>query len=704
MKSTPNHILQRVYLLFGFFVLVGAVVILRILVLQWNKDHWLAMEEEEKIFIKKVVADRGSILAEDGTILATSIPFYRLAMDPSMIDTMKWENFSDSLRVLSTNLTNLFDQPENDSLFQVAQQQYFDMVMQGVLTKDRHIYLSLDKINFRQLEVVQTWPILNRSKWESGFIVELFKNERYYPFEELAKITLGTLVDDTVGVRGLEHSFNRDLRGLDGYILAQKTVGGSYVPLDEYGKQASLDGYDLITTLDIGIQEIVSDALRAGVEANFAKYGTAILMEVETGKIKAIANYPETYNHAVATRIEPGSTFKIASAAAILEDHLMDVCDTLDTGNGRIMYDDKEVTDNGHAYGEITLDEVIAYSSNVGISMAINEHYSADPDKFLNHLRDFGFYEPANRQLDGEPMPMIFSPEDPDWTIATLPSMSYGYSIGVTPMQMAAFYNGVANKGKLMRPWLVSELRNNSEVVRQFGPEVVNEQMMTTQTALQLRDMMIGVAEYGTAVRQFRGMPFLVAGKTGTARKNVNGKYVQEYRASFGGFFPADNPRYTLYIMVDEPRGTAASGGTVAAPIFRKIAEQVYAMDREMALPPTLPEVPDSTRTWPEQILQVAVARQLHPKMELRIPDSLANLEVEWVKLGQDTVGVFWTPVDLSNGRIPDTRGMSSRDAISLLENMGLRVRLQGMGRVRRQSLSPGYRAREGVVITLFLD
>ncbi|MDP5171293.1 MAG: transpeptidase family protein [Bacteroidia bacterium] len=701
MKQLAPHILQRVYLLFGFFLLIGAVVLVRIMVLQWNKDYWMAMQEEEKVFIKKVVADRGSILSEDGTILATSVPFYRLALDPSMIDTFKWDNFSDSLRSLSANLTNLFDQPENDSLFQIASDSYYQKVMKALAEGDRHVYLNLNKINFRQLEIVQTWPILNRGRWESGFIAELFNNERYYPFGELAKITLGTLVDDTVGVRGLEHSYNRDLRGEDGYILAQKVVGGSYVPLDQYGKEASLDGYDIVTTLDISMQEVVEEALRDGVEKNFAKYGTAILIEVETGKIKALANYPETYNHAIATRIEPGSTFKIASAAALLEDFRMDVCDTIDTGNGRMMYDDKEITDNGHAYGRITLEQIIAYSSNVGISIAINENYAKEPQVYLDHLRDFGFYEPANRDIAGEPYPVIFNPDEPDWTMATLPSMSYGYSIGVTPIQMAAFYNGIANRGRLMRPWMVSEIKNNTQTIRRNGPEVMNENMVTPQTALQIRDMMMGTVEYGTAVRQFRGLPFLVAGKTGTAKKNVNGRYVKEYRASFGGFFPADAPRYTLYIMVDEPRGTAASGGTVAAPIFRKIAEQIYAMDREMATPPELPDQVDTTRLWPQGVLYASVALNMHPEINIRA--DLDQASVTWVTLGEDSTGKFWQPLDLSEQKVPDLRGMSSRDALNLLENMGLRVRLQGVGRVKRQSLMPGHRAREGGEITLFL-
>ncbi len=703
MKRSSPHILPRVYALFGFFLLVGLLLVIRMMVLQWNQDHWMAMEEEQRVFIKKVVADRGSILSEDGTILATSIPFYRLALDVTLIDSMKWENFSDSLLELSGRLAYLFDQPENDSLFEISRRAYYDKVMKAMDEKDRHIYLHLNKINFRQLEVVQTWPIVNRGRWESGFIVEPFLNERFYPFGELAKVTLGTLVDDTVGVRGLENSFQAHLRGRDGYLLAQRVIGGSYVPLDEYGRESSFDGLDIVTTLDLGMQEIVSRALEEGVRANDAKYGTAILMEVETGKIKALANYPETFNHAIATRIEPGSTFKLASAAALMEDLLIDICDTIDTGNGRVMYDDKEVTDNGHAYGRITLEEVIAHSSNVGISKAISDKYGREPKKFLEHLRKFGFYEPAMNGINGEPYPKIMNPDEKEWTIATLPSMSYGYSIGVTPIQMTAFYNGIANQGKLMRPWIVSEVRDNSRTIETFGPEMVNESMMTPQTAFLVRDMMMAVIRYGTATRQFRGLPFAVAGKTGTARKNVNGRYVKEYRASFGGFFPADAPRYTLYIMVDEPHGNAASGGTVAAPIFRKISEQIYAMDREMATPPMLPDVIDSTERWPEGLMNLPVARQIYPSLSM--PEQVKSDSVAWVRLAEDSTGSkFWEPQSFADEKVPDVRGMSSRDALALLENLGLKVRLQGVGRVKRQSLSPGNRVKSGMAITLVLS
>lgn len=693
MKSVSNHILLRVYLLFGFFLLFGVLIVLRVSVIQWNKGAWMQKEIEEQVFFKRVVADRGNILSEDGTIMATSLPFYRIAIDPGRLDTTQFLGFNDSLMLLATNLANHFGGEERDTML------YYHRVMDAISRGDRHVYILRKKLNFKELEMVKRWPILRMNKYEGGLIAEKFNNERYYPMGDLARITLGRLVDDTLGIRGIEYSYNRELRGRDGYILAQKVVGDSYVPLDEFGDDGSRDGLDVITTLDVDLQDVVESALRYGVEKHFAKYGTAILMEVETGKIKALANYPETYNHGVATQIEPGSTFKTVAATALLEDHLIDICDTIDTGDGTIMYDDKEVTDNGHSWGEIDFEQVFAHSSNVGMSKAVNELFGYNPNRFMEHLKNFGFFAPANVQLAGEPMPKIISPEDKEWTIATLPSLSYGYSLQVTPLQMATFYNGIANQGKLLRPWLVKEVRNNSQLVESFGPEVMNDQMCSKETTIKMRELMKAVVAYGTAKSAFRNMPIEVAGKTGTVRKNKNGKYIRKYRASFGGFFPADNPRYTLYVMLDEPEGGYASGGTVAAPIFRQIAEEIYTMDLQLSRPP---EKRDNrpNRKPGNQLMIAKSATTVYP--ELGIHTSSAP-EAEWVKAESNGHQVNLLAHDKEIMTIPNLRGMTSRDAINLLENMGVKVYLKGTGRVRRQSLLPGFRIGNDTSITLFL-
>ncbi|MEO0472719.1 MAG: hypothetical protein AAF206_24100, partial [Bacteroidota bacterium] len=249
MKQVSNDILKRVYILFGLFLLFGLAILLRVSNLQVNHDKWVQREIEEKVFFKRMVADRGNILAEDGTIMATSIPFYKLAMDPTQIDTNQWLQFNDSLMALSIELAHYFDPEVKDTL------RYYNRIRQAMLEDDRHIYLTRKKVNFRELEEIRTWPILNRGRYHGGFLVEKFDNERFYPMGNLAKVTLGILRDDTVGIRGIEASYNQELRGRDGYILAQKVIGNSYVPLDQFGEEAALDGYDIRTTLDVDMQD-----------------------------------------------------------------------------------------------------------------------------------------------------------------------------------------------------------------------------------------------------------------------------------------------------------------------------------------------------------------------------------------------------------------------------------------------------------------
>jgi cell division protein FtsI (penicillin-binding protein 3) len=696
MKKVSNHILGRVYVLLGAFLIFGIFVLLRVSALQLNQEKWVRKAIEEQVFFKKEVADRGNILSEKGDIMATSLPFYRVAMDPSVLDTSTWLNFRDSLYTLSLNFTHEFDELENRDTLKL-----FNIVMEGLRTGDRHVYLSRKKLNFKELEKVRTWPILRWGRLDGGLVIEKFHNERFYPMGDLARITLGKIIDDTVALRGIEYSFNRELRGEDGYLLAQKVVGGSYVPLDQFGEEASTDGYDITTTLDVDMQDVVHAALKKGVEQNYAKFGVAILMEVETGKIKALANYPETYNYAVATQIEPGSTFKLASATALMEDGLIEICDTIDTGSGVILYDDKEVTDNGHVFGQITFEEAFAYSSNVGISMTVNNMYGDEPEAYIKHLERFGFGDIVNTQLQGEPKPRIIRPGDPEWTIAALPSLSYGYSLEVTPLQMATFYNGIANEGKQMRPWIVKDVRKDSRIIQQFGPEVLNEDMCSEETAIKVRELLKAVVEYGTAERAFRKMPFKVAGKTGTARKTKAGVgYVRKYRASFGGFFPADNPRYTLYIMVDEPDGGATSGGVVAAPIFRAIADEIYRMDQQLVRPPAVDEDGNPSRKPAASVLFAKTAEVVYPTLGIMT----SNLpEGSWLAADGNGHQVNLQTKEIKEATVPNLKGMSGRDAMFLLENMGLRVYIQGTGRVKRQSLLPGYQFGEGTSITLFL-
>lgn len=718
MKKVSDNILLRVYVLFGLFLLFGGILMLRIMGLQLNEAYWIEKESEKKIAWKRVVADRGSILAEDGTIMATSLPFYRLAMDPTVIDTTETIHLRDSIYILASKLATYFGEfiPDStssivldtvnmkiDSVWTYFERKdtmlYYQRILKAIQEQDRHIYLTRKKLNFKELQMVKTWPILSRGRYRGGLLVEKLNNERFYPFGSLAKATLGSIVQDTLPVRGVEYSFHSALRGRDSYVLAQKIVGGGELPLTQYGETVAIDGQDVVTTIDVNLQDIVSVALQFGVERAQAKFGTAILLEVGTGKIKALANFPENFNHGIATQIEPGSTFKLISATAVLEDQLIDICDSIDTGDGKIDYAEQQITDNGAAYGMIDFEQVFARSSNVGVSKLINQSYGQTPLRFLAHLRKFGFFEVANTQIIGEPEPKIYQPGDKLWNSTTLPSMAIGYSLHVTPLQMATFYNAIANGGKMMRPWLVKEIRDNSKLIQTYGPEETKARICSPETIEKIAVLLKAVVTYGTAAKALKDMPFPVAGKTGTAKKFKYGKYRNAYRASFGGFFPADNPRYTCYIMVDEPIAGGYGGGSIAAPIFRQIAEQVYTMDMELTKPEK-DEDAEPAKQPLAPIMYTETAKRLYEAFGIpmsQLPDT------SWVAASSAENQISFETIKEEASVVPNVKGMNVRDALVLLENMGLKVRLSGTGRVKRQSLLPGYRIGKGSLKSIIL-
>lgn len=697
-KKVSNTILLRVYFLFALFVLFGVIILLRIFMLQLNSDSWTKIGEEERIFFKKVVADRGNILSEDGTILATSMPFYKIAIDPTMVDSLKiGGKFDDSLRILGNKLYQTFgvrDTLIKDSLY------YYYKMRAAIKNKDRHLYLTNRVLNYKEFLSAKTWTILNRKKKEGGcLIVEKYNNKRFYPYGEMGRVTLGTVIDDTMGGKGIEFSYNRSLRGKDGYFLAQKIPGNHFVPMDQFGEADASDGLDVVTTLDVDLQDIVETALRKGVIANQAKAGTAILMEVGTGKIKAIANYPETYNYAIASLIEPGSTFKAVSALAALEAKIIDINDSVDTGDGTLKLDNKTTISDAHGYGKITYQDVFAKSSNVGIAKTTIKGFKDNPKKFIEYVEKFGFSKPSNEQIKGEPKPKMNRPGDKLWSGATLPSMSIGYSIQVTPLQMLSFYNAIANGGKMVKPYMVSQIRDNSEILQNFTPKNDSKMICSLANLEKMKKMLTSVVDYGTA-KNIKGTSFKIAGKTGTARKNINGVYVARYQASFVGFFPAENPIYTCYVMVDEPQAGDIYGADVSAPIFKEIAEETYALRKDLSgFMVQLNHAP--LKKPAPRIMNAKSAEQIYKEMEVTtsgIPEG-----ADWVATRNNGHQINFREYK-ATGRVPDVTGLSARDAVNLLEEMGVSVTITGIGKVRQQSLLPGTKIGKGTSISLVLN
>ncbi len=685
MNRVPDTILIRVYLLFAGFLLFSFAVIGQVVRVQYVEGKkWKELEQKERIFSLPIRADRGNILADDGALLATSLSYYRIGIDLKALRKDSFPNFSDSLQVLCENLALYFGKGEKEA------RDYQDRILKGMdpanLQKVKYQYIPLiaDWIDYEQLQLVNTWPILNRGRKISGLVVDK-KQKRFYPYQQLGRMTLGLVNDSAKAIRGLEYSFNRELRGADGLVMAQRLAGNVMMPLDHFGEKLAQDGFDIQTTLNINMMDVVRQAIQTAVEQHQAKYGLAILMETQTGQIKAIANYPEEYNYAVATLMEPGSTFKIASAIALLEDQAITPTDTVDAGNGSIRFYDKVITDH-EPHGKIPFAKAIAVSSNVAISKLVNDYYRQDPARFLAHLDKMGLNQTSGIELTGEPNPYMIRPTDPNWSPVNLPSLSFGYGVKLTPMQLITFYNALANGGQLVKPSLVTAIRDKSQIYKSFTPVVRNPQICSEKTLKEIQKMMELVVEEGTA-KNIGKTDYKVAGKTGTVRKLINGKYESLYRASFVGYFPADNPRYTCLILIDEPSGGEIYGSQVAAPVFREIADNIYSTDLHLNQE-AFPEAGASSRRYPvTRLASLDNLKNIYNELNISAP---AQPEAQWVRARRTQGIVKLTAYTPRKEWVPDVTGMSARDAVALLENLGMKVKRYGHGRVRKQSLVPG--------------
>lgn len=684
------------------FLFVGAILFKVVKLQFFERAIWENQAEKERVYYKKVVATRGSILSDNGTIMATTQPYFRLSIDPSVIKTKGDANFEEQIDTLCKNMAAHFGNEEFGELY------FKEKLNRAIEREDRHLYLLKRPVNFREYKMARNWPILKASPYKGGLIGEKLSNKRFYPFKNLAKITLGVLRDDTLAQKGLEYSFNKELRGQDGQVLMQKLGGGQEIPLENFGDSQAQDGYDVVTTLNLEIQDIAETALKKALFANKAKYGVALVMEVSTGEIKGIANlrkskdgktYFEDYNYAVADAIEPGSTIKLASMIAALEDNAVSISDSIDTGKGFVQFYDVTISDHV-AMGKITYQQAFEKSSNVVFAKMIQNAYKDDPGKFISRLDQLGLTKSVNSQMIGEGRPYIPNPGDTRiWKGTTLPSLAIGYNLSVTPLQLLTLYNAVANDGKMVAPRFVRELRQDSKVIEKYGPQVLRKQICSASTLKTMRKLLEGVVERGTA-ENIKSSQYAIAGKTGTARKVVEDKYEKIYRASFCGYFPADAPKYTVFVLVDEPSTGSFYGSSVAAPIFREIADKIYAMDLELAKNPR--EAEGQSSQYPvTRIISQHNADQVYNKLDISTPDSP---EAEWVKTTRNGEKIEYQPITLRPGVMPDVKGMSARDAVNLLESRMLKVRRIGHGKVVRQSVEPGKAVGDGTEILLEMN
>lgn len=702
--AVRDEIVWRGGIVYFAIALLAAAILIRILILQFvQHGKWAAMSEKYVYKTAEVQATRGDILTNDGRLLASSVPYYTIYMDTRSTG-MSGSTWSNGISGLSTGLARFLGERSTSG--------WRSAITEARRKGDRY-FLIKRKVDYMTLKQVKELPIFREGQYKGGMVAQA-ENRRILPNNDLATRTIGYLNLGSEGNEvGVEGAFDKDLAGKNGVAVKQRLTGGDWITVEGPNSVESRDGNDVVTTLDIDLQDVATTALLNQLRKNDADHGCAVLMEVASGDIKAIANlelgsdgdYHETYNYAVGESTEPGSTFKLPSLMAAIEDGVIDTGDIVDTGTGSIKYYNQVIHDTKEGgNGKITVNQVFEKSSNVGTSKLIYEHYKDNPKAYVNRLYAMKLNEKLNLQIKGEGTPLIRYPGDKLWSGISLPMMSHGYEVQLTPLQILTFYNAVANNGRMVRPRFVSAILHNGSVIRSYGPEVIINSIASRSTIRKAKIMMEGVVQRGTATN-LKNASYKIAGKTGTAQiaKDKHG-YRQgsgiSYQASFVGYFPAENPLYSCIVVVNAPSNGVYYGNLVAGTVFKEISDRVYSTsffrdykpeDKEK-IKPSAPEAGNGFREDINEVLR---------NLDVRYRRTSDN---EWVATRESGDTIRLAGVKLEDGLVPDVRGMSLRDAIYLLENSGINVRYNGKGRVLRQSPEHGARYYQGTTVSLEMN
>ncbi|MCS6969240.1 MAG: penicillin-binding protein [Cytophagales bacterium] len=695
-KSIRTSILSRVRLAFYGMVAVAILILVKILIIQIGQGElWLKKAAESAVSFQTIRANRGNILADDGSLLATNLPYYQLAIDPYLPKDSIFNKYVDTLAAL---LAQRFGEKTKKA--------WIEELKTARAEKKRYKILTREPFDHVVKEAVSQWPMVQLGR-KAGIFFEKIER-RYRPFDNLARRTIGFVQQENnkiVSGYGLEFSFQHVLAGRDGQAIFRKVGTDQWKPVNDGSYIRPEDGLDIQTTLNVDLQTHAEEALQKALRASNANFGSVILMEVKTGAIKAMVNlskdkkgdYIEDINYAITGLAEPGSTFKIATLAAIIEEANISLEDTVQTGDGTYrFFEDAVMTDaKKGGYGKITVRQAFEVSSNIGISKLAYKYFRKNPEKFINYLEKFGLTKKLDFQIAGEPTPFIKRPSDPTWSGATLPWMAIGYELKLTPLHTLTFCNALANDGYLVKPYLVASILNGNKVVKDLSPKFKGERIVSSSTVAKMRELMIAVVENGTA-KSIRTPYYKIAGKTGTSEKVVSGTYTEKHYTSFVGYFPADKPMYSCIVVVDSPE--KGYGGTIAAPVFRQIADFAYSQRVTQELLPhasavALPSLPHSA--YQEELH--LIAERLGIKKQ-----SLTNEKWVYTRFSGDTLKMLGHKIEAA-GIVPNVVGMTLRDALYILENKGLKVYFIGKGKVKQQSLLAGTRFVKGDKILLRL-
>lgn len=700
--NTRKDIRTRLIIIFTIFVVSMLLVFGQIFSLQFiQNEKWESKLAKYESAEREVKAARGEILDCEGRLLAATIPTYRIYMD-MRAGGLNNRRFNANIDSLSLCLSHLLKDKSTS--------QYKRELKSAYQSGKRYYRVSRKRLTYNEYKKAKEFPLYRLGKNKSGFIAER-NDERKLPFGVLASRTIGNFnTEEDRGTIGIEGAFNEYLEGVSGTEIRKK-VSGSWIAVKQI---EPVPGKNVKTTINIDIQDIVETALLEQMLEHQPEFGTAIVMDVKTGDIKAIANlgrtnnnkYSEKYNYAVGELMEPGSTFKLASFMVALEDGVIELSDTIDTGNGRFKYFDATLSDSRKGgYGRITAREVFEHSSNIGTSKIIYDNYKNNPEKYIERLYAMSLDKSLDLGIKGEREPYIKYPDDKTWSGISLPWMSIGYEVSLLPLHTLTFYNAVANNGKMVRPRIVTDIMQQGKSIKEFESEVINPSICSRSTIRQAQELLEGVVQHGTAVN-LKKSHLKIAGKTGTARvaktnEGYGNRGEYKYRASFCGYFPADKPMYSCIVLVESPSKSSIYGNVVAGTVFREIADKIYAQSYDMSMKNeqvaemTEYDVPVSLDGYREEIIEV------YSELETEVKD--LGQESTWVETyNRNDYIEIKDLVTLSN-LMPDVKGMGAKDAIFLLENQGLKVSIKGYGRVKYQSIPRGTRIKNGTRVKLEL-
>ena len=706
--SLKKDILWRVGITYLGFFMFAVLIIGKILYLQFFEGHkWTEMARSSTLKNFIIPSNRGNIYASDGRLLATSIPYYEIRMDMKTA-SLTDRKFYSQLDSLAISMYKLFRNESSKSKDQYKQE------LINARKRGERFFLIKRKVNYLQLQQMKKFPIFRDGRYKGGFIY-IQKDQRVRPHDNLAARFVGyTTYNNKSNVVGIEGAYDFQLAGIEGIALKQKLPGNIWMPVNDKNEVDPKDGMDVITTIDITFQDVAENALFEQLISQDADHGCAVLMEVATGKIKAIANlgkdrngqYREVENYAVAESVEPGSTFKLPVIIAAFEDNYIGLDDSVDTGNGILKNYDQIIKDDNFwkgGYGKISVKRAFEVSSNIGMVKIITSAYKGRESHFIDRLYNMRLNERLGVEIIGEGKPYIKYPNDKYWSGVSLAMMSHGYEVKITPLQLLTFYNAIANDGKMVKPKFVNEVRFHGRLIKSFGTEILSHSVCSNQALKKAKFLLEGVVEEGTA-KNLRNSSFKIAGKTGTSQLyNIeSGSYRSEhgisYQASFVGYFPADKPKYSCIVVVNSPSKNIYHGNEVAGPVFLEIANKVYSLDFGEH---HIAEIEKNSNVDLPYSKNGNISDLENVADYLNLPVEKNDAETPWISTVKENEFIAVQDKKIIPNLVPDVVMMGAKDAVFLLENAGLKVIVKGRGSVRNQSIAPGTRAHKGDVIVL---